>query len=180
MIKKDNIIDILLSPEFNFTQKKNLFSKHFGTDQEGFELSYNSTTGEFIYPEGVETDRNTTTDEHQAESYVVFLCVAQLFDRGYMPNHLKLEGRNYAGNDLGWCDILVKDNDGIEYLIIECKTANISEKDDAFRKYWKKTLHNGDQLFRYFNTYRKAKYLCFFSADYPEYTKKPIDLKECF
>lgn len=171
MITKDNITEILLSPDFGFTKDQNKYKKHFGSDQEGFELSYDADTGEFNYPEGVETDRNTTTDEHQKESYVVFLCVAQLFERGYLPRHFKLEGRNFAGNDLGWCDILVKDNDGVEYLIIECKTADLSKKDDEFRKHWNKTLRNGDQLFRYFNTYRRAKYLCLLSADYPEFTK---------
>ena len=44
------------------------------------------------------------------------------------------------------------------------------KKDDEFTKHWNKTLKNGDQLFRYFNTYRAAKYLCLFAADYPEYT----------
>lgn len=148
-----------------------MFTKHYGSADEGFDLEYNFESGDFIYPNGVEADRNTTMDEHQNESFVVFLCVAQLFDRGYLPQHLKLEGRNYAGNDKGYCDILVKDNNGNPYLIIECKTANVDKKDDEFRKHWAKTMRNGDQLFRYFNTYRRAKYLCLYSADYPEYKK---------
>ena len=171
MITRDNIKEVLLSPPFCFFAKCGVFTKHYGSADEGFDLEYNFVSGEFIYPDGVEADRNTTMDEHQNESFVVFLCVAQLFDRGYLPQHLKLEGRNYAGNDKGYCDILVKDNNGNPYLIIECKTANVDKKDDEFRKHWAKTMRNGDQLFRYFNTYRRAKYLCFYSADYPEYKK---------
>ena len=171
MITRDNIKEVLLSPPFCFFAKCGVFTKHYGSADEGFDLEYNFVSGEFIYPDGVEADRNTTMDEHQNESFVVFLCVAQLFYRGYLPQHLKLEGRNYAGNDKGYCDILVKDNNGNPYLIIECKTANVDKKDDEFRKHWAKTMRNGDQLFRYFNTYRRAKYLCLYSADYPEYKK---------
>lgn len=171
MITRDNIKKVLLSPPFCFFSKLGVFTKHYGSADEGFDLEYNFESGDFIYPNGVEADRNTTMDEHQNESFVVFLCVAQLFDRGYLPQHLKLEGRNYAGNDKGYCDILVKDNNGNPYLIIECKTANVDKKDDEFRKHWAKTMRNGDQLFRYFNTYRRAKYLCLYSADYPEYKK---------
>lgn len=171
MITKNNISAVLLSPPFCFFAKHGVFTKHYGSADEGFDLEYNFELGDFIYPDGVEADRNTTRDEHQNESFVVFLCVAQLFNRGYLPQHLKLEGRNYAGNDKGYCDILVKDNNGNPYLIIECKTANVDKKDDEFRKHWAKTMRNGDQLFRYFNTYRRAKYLCLYSADYPEYKK---------
>ena len=171
MITKNNISAVLLSPPFCFFAKHGVFTKHYGSADEGFDLEYNVELGDFIYPDGVEADRNTTKDEYQNESFVVFLCVAQLFNRGYLPQHLKLEGRNYAGNDKGYCDILVKDNNGNPYLIIECKTANVDKKDDEFRKHWAKTMRNGDQLFRYFNTYRRAKYLCLYSADYPEYKK---------
>lgn len=173
MITKDNIADILLSETFSFTKSRNVFTRHYGTDEEGFDLSYNFGAGTFDYPDGVDLDRSTTQDNHQKESYVVFLCVAQLFAIGYKPNQIKLEGENYKGNKKGFCDILVKDNNGDEYLIIECKTAEIiQKKDDEFRKHWAKTLRNGDQLFRYFNTYRKAKYLCLLAADFPEYRKE--------
>lgn len=128
-------------------------------------------TGKFIYPEGLQADRNTTQEDYQKESYVVFVCVAQLFERGYLPQHIKLEGRNYAGTDMGYCDILVSDNNGEPYLIIECKKADIDKKEDEFRKHWARTMRDGDQLFRYFNTYRKAQYLCMYAADCPEYRK---------
>ena len=173
MITKDNIERILLSDDFAFTKNRNVFTRHYGTDEEGFNLSYNYGAGTFDYPDGVDLDRSTTQDNHQRESYVVFLCVAQLFAIGYKPSQIKLEGENYKGNKKGYCDILVKDNNGDEYLIIECKTAEIiQKKDDEFRKHWAKTLRNGDQLFRYFNTYRKAKYLCLLAADFPEYRKE--------
>lgn len=177
MITKENIREILLSDVFGFTENAGTYSRHYGPADGGFDLAYNSSFGRFEYPEGVVTNRNTTQGEHQNESYVDFLCVAQLFARGYQPRNIVLEGKNYSVNDKGYCDILVvhdnrnnkyKDD---QYLIIECKTADLAQKDDEFRKHWVKTLRNGDQLFRYFNTYRRAHYLCMYAADYPEYTK---------
>lgn len=175
MITKDNIAEILLSETFNFTKKGNIYTRHYGTDGNGFDLKYNEAKKEFDYPQGidgVESGRRTTMDAHQRESYVVFLCVSQLFARGYEPKHIKLEAQNYESLRKGFCDILVRDGseEKVEFLIIECKTADLSKKTDEFRKHWAKTLRNADQLFRYFNTYRRAKYLCLFSCDFPAYT----------
>lgn len=177
MITKENIREVLLSEPFCFHEDAGTFSRHYGPEDGGFNLTYNSAFGQFEYPEEVIADRNTTQDEHQKESFVVFLCVAQLFARGYQPRNIVLEGKNYSGTDKGYCDILVVQDNRNEkykedqYLIIECKTADLAQKDDEFRKHWVKTLRNGDQLFRYFNTYRRAHYLCMYAADYPEYTK---------
>lgn len=172
MITQSNIKQILLAEPFNFQEVHGTYTRHYGTPDEGFDLSYNYKAGFFDYPNGVEADRSTTQDNHQKESFVVFLCVAQLFALGYQPKHIKLEGKNYSGTDKGYCDILIKNNDREEFIIIECKTAELTKKDDEFRKHWAKTMRNGDQLFRYFNTYRKARYLCMLSADFPEYKKE--------
>lgn len=170
MITKDNIQKVLL--DLKFFSNHGVYTRHFGSADEGFDLEYNYNTGKFIYPEGLQADRNTTQEDYQKESYVVFVCVVQLFERGYLPQHIKLEGRNYAGTDMGYCDILVSDNNGEPYLIIECKTADVDKKkEDQFRKHWARTMRDGDQLFRYFNTYRKAQYLCMYAADCPEYRK---------
>lgn len=170
MITKDNIQKVLL--DLKFFSNHGVYTRHFGSADEGFDLEYNYNTGKFNYPVGLQADRNTTQEDYQKESYVVFVCVAQLFERGYLPQHIKLEGRNYAGTDTGYCDILVSDNNGDPYLIVECKKADIDKKEDEFRKHWARTMRDGDQLFRYFNTYRKAQYLCMYAADYPEYSKK--------
>ncbi|MBR3812648.1 MAG: restriction endonuclease subunit S [Spirochaetaceae bacterium] len=131
-----------------------------------FALSVDLKNEQFLYPDEIHFDRGTTLDFHQQESFVVFECIARLFAVGYRPENLWLEGKNYQGQDLGWIDILVKDNNEIEYLIIECKTSDSTAKEDEFSKHWKKTLSNGDQLFRYFNTYSKAQYLCLYTADF--------------
>ena len=93
MITKENIKEVLLSEPFCFAEDAGTFSRHYGPEDGGFNLAYNAAFGQFEYPEEVIADRNTTQDEHQKESLVVFLCVAQLFARGYQPRNIVLEGK---------------------------------------------------------------------------------------
>ena len=130
MITKDNIQKVLL--DLKFFSNHGVYTRHFGSADEGFDLEYNYNTGKFNYPVGLQADRNTTQEDYQKESYVVFVCVAQLFERGYLPQHIKLEGRNYAGADTGYCDILVSDNNGEPYLIVECKRQILIRKRMSF------------------------------------------------
>ena len=74
MITKDNIQTVLL--ELKFISNHGVYTRHFGSADEGFDLEYNFNVGEFIYPDGVQADRNTTQDEHQNESFVVFVFLA--------------------------------------------------------------------------------------------------------
>lgn len=167
MITKDNFKNVLLS--IGFTSDDEIyFSKVYDNDtSDEFELHVDFQNNKFEYPPELNKDRNTTLDFHQNESFVVFECLVRLFDVGYKPNNIVLEGKNYEGQSLGWIDILVRDNEKTEYLIIECKTSNDGSKgDDEFSKHWKRTLQNGDQLFRYFNTFSKARFLCLYTADF--------------
>ena len=168
MITKENFQKVLQALGFYLvTGSDYIFQNTYGDSTDSsFALTVDLEKEQFQYPEGIHFDRGTTLDFHQQESFVVFECIARLFAVGYRPENLWLEGKNYQGQDLGWIDILVKDNTETEYLIIECKTSDSTAKEDEFSKHWKRTLSNGDQLFRYFNTYSKAQYLCLYTADY--------------
>lgn len=168
MITLENFQKVLESLGFYLVEgSDSLYQNTYGESSDsGFALTVDLKNGQFLYPEGIHFDRGTTLDFHQQESFVVFECIARLFAVGYRPGNLWLEGKNFSGQDLGWIDILVKDNSCTEYLIIECKTSDSTAKEDEFSKHWKKTLANGDQLFRYFNTYSKAQYLCLYTADF--------------
>lgn len=168
MITIDNFKKVLEALGFYLeTGTDFLYQNTYGESTDSsFALSVDLKNEQFLYPDEIHFDRGTTLDFHQQESFVVFECIARLFAVGYRPENLWLEGKNYQGQDLGWIDILVKDNNEIEYLIIECKTSDSAAKEDEFSKHWKKTLSNGDQLFRYFNTYSKAQYLCLYTADF--------------
>lgn len=170
MITKENFKQVLEQLGFyKIIDEEEKYQNVYGENADSsFHLSVDFEQEKFLYPEEINADRVTTLDFHQNESFVVFECLHRLFSVGYRPENIWLEGKNYQGHDLGWIDILVKDNTGTEYLIIECKTSDSSKnaKNDEFTKHWKKTLNNGDQLFRYFNTYSKAQYLCLYTADY--------------
>lgn len=49
MITKNNISAVLLSPPFCFFAKHGVFTKHYGSADEGFDLEYNVELGDFIY-----------------------------------------------------------------------------------------------------------------------------------
>lgn len=119
------------------------------------------TAKEITYPQGLKVYRNKICKFSKPENFVVLECITSLLDQHYKPHHIELErpvpgGHNDAG---GYCDILVHDNDGKSFLIIECKKA------DKFDEFWKKTLVDGDQLFRYYNSYRQAQALCMYTSD---------------
>lgn len=170
MITKENFKQVLDELGFyKLVNNENQYQNVYGdTSDNSFSLSVDFEQEKFLYPEEIKADRSTTLDFHQNESFVVFECLHRLFSVGYRPENIFLEGKNYQGHDLGWIDILVKDNTGTEYLIIECKTSDSSIKEDEFEKHWKRTLNNGDQLFRYFNTYSKAQFLCLYTADFED------------
>ncbi len=119
----------------------------------------------FDYPEGIKIHRETTCNFSAPENLVVFECVEALLSMGYKPWQLVLEkgvpgGHKDAG---GYCDITVQDNEGVPYIIIECKTTT-GEENDEFQKAWSDTRRNGSQLFNYFNSNRQAKFLCLYAS----------------
>lgn len=157
MITKDNFKEVL--QELGFTESDNKYFKTFGnTDTE---ISVDFSTETFDYPKGITFGRKTTCDFHQNENFVVFECVCRLLDLGYKPENLELEAT--IGNDRGatntFLDILIKDNYGNNYLIIECKTAGTE-----FEEHWKKVEEHGGQLFNYYTLFR-TNHLCMYASD---------------
>lgn len=144
-----------------------MYSKIF--EKSGAVMAVDFTNKRLIYPEEVTAERETTKNFHQPENFVVFECVAALLDRGYFPDQIILEKGMPGGHGDtgGFCDIIVKDNNGNEYLLIECKTTEQTENDE-FNKAWRLMLQNGGQLFNYYNSYRKAQYICLYTSDWAD------------
>ena len=161
MITRSNFPELLIS--LGFTPTNKIYYKTIN----GYELKVDFANEKLIYPEGIRYGRETTVNFSQAENFVVFECVHNLLQSGYKPEHIILEQGMPGGHGDtgGFCDIIVQDNDGVEYLLIECKTAD-DGKSREFSKAWAKMLKNGGQLFNYFNTYRRAKWLCLYCADF--------------
>ena len=129
MITKENFKQVLEQLGFyKIIDEEEKYQNVYGENADSsFHLSVDFEQEKFLYPEEINADRVTTLDFHQNESFVVFECLHRLFSVGYRPENIWLEGKNYQGHDLGWIDILVKDNTGTEYLIIECKTSDSSK-----------------------------------------------------
>lgn len=167
MIKKENLEKVLLELNYIKHSKRNIYIKEWTALDCSIQVDFNNE--KIIYPKdkGMIIHRNTTCNFSEPENFVVLECITSLLDRGYKPEHIELEKPMPGGHDDtgGFCDILVKDNAGKTFILIECK------KESDFDKYWKKTLADGDQLFRYYNSYRQAQALCLYMSDFTDDNK---------
>ncbi len=167
MIKKENLKQVLLA--LNYIKKAH--KEEYVKEWISFDccISVNFKNEKIIYPEdkGMIIHRKTTCNFSEPENFVVLECITSLLDKGYKPEHIELEKPMPGGHDDtgGFCDIQVKDNTGKTFLLIECK------KENEFEKFWKKTLADGDQLFRYYNSYRSAQALCLYMSDFTDDNK---------
>ncbi len=65
----------------------------------------------------------TTSNFENSENFVVLECVNRLLEKGYAPKSIALEKKYPLGRNLkGKLDIVVADNEGKSFLMIECKT----------------------------------------------------------
>lgn len=112
--------------------------------------------------DGIKCGDLTTSNFENSENFVVLECINRLLEKGYAPKNLYLEYKFPLGrNEKGKLDILVFDNDGKAYLMIECKTWGTE-----FSKETKKMLKNGGQLFSYYVQDKATKYLCLYTSRY--------------
>lgn len=162
MIDQSNLKEFLMSIGFqqNAGYAFDALEKSFGED---IAISVDFTTKQIIYPTGIEADRDTTKNFSHNENFVVLECVCQLLKQGYRPKQIVLEPKTPGGREDSnfYCDILLRNNNNEPYMLIECKTAG-----EEFEDAWNKTKQDGGQLFRYYNSYRKAQYLCLYSSNY--------------
>lgn len=175
MISKENFYKAIEVLGFRRNGNSMIWSKCFGSLDCVMEadMSENKPT----YPEQIQSDSNTTRNFSQPESYVVFICIAMLLDKGYRPEHIYLEKTWALGHSAksGRADITVYDENGNNVLfIIECKRAG-KDFSDA-----RKLLFEGrddKQLFSYLAQARSAKWLQLLAIDYDE-EKKDIKIFE--
>ena len=134
------------------------FCKYFnkGTVNE-CKIEVDFEKNKFTYPKELTIHRNTTTNFSSNENFVIFEVVNRLLEIGYLPKQIELEFSISIGRGkekiTAWSDVLIKDNEGRYYAIIEAKT-NGKEFDSA----WKKTINdNGYQLFSYVDQLRNSE-----------------------
>lgn len=98
------------------------------------------------YGEQIAAESKTTQNFSQAENFVVLECVDRLLQKGYKPQNIILEKTWPSGHGTsGRLDICVNREDGVPYMLIECKTYG-----KEYKKESTKTHKDGGQLFTYF------------------------------
>lgn len=175
MIKKDNIKQLLSLLDYS-TKDNNLYVKSF---EDASSIMVDLKNEKIHYPQEIKVNDKTTSNFEHPENFVVFECINRLLSKGYISRNLELEPRWQLGRGAsgGKADILVKDNHGHEYLIIECKTYG-AEYDSA----WNDTLSNGAQLFSYAQQVKRTGYLCLYTSNIDDdkiiYNNKIITIKD--
>lgn len=167
MITKENFRSVLECLEF--TESDDKYFKTYGSGENSYEMAVDFRTQKLEYADGIIAGRDTTKDFHQNENFVVFECVCRLLECGYEPKNIILEATSGVagrGQTQTYLDILIKDNNGNNYLIIECKTAG-----KEFEEAWSKVKKNGGQLFNYWTLFG-TKHLCLYASDYSSETNK--------
>ena len=161
MINTNNLRQLLQYLEFK-QENTNLLSK---TYPNGAYLKVDFENQRLIYPTDLEfkVSGEFTTNFGSSENAVVFECVDRLFTKGYKPEHIELEPKWSVGHGAsgGRADILIKDNSGNPYLIIECKTFGYE-----FNKEWNNTLEYGGQIFTYIEQEKSVKFVCLYASQF--------------
>ena len=168
MIKKDNIKELLELMNYS-TDDDNLYIRFFDNSAC---IMVDLKEKSIKYPDDLKVNDKTTSNFEHPENFVVLECVTRLLAKGYFAKNLELEPRWQLGRGAsgGKADILVKDNNGHEFLIIECKTFG-----EEFEKAWKKTLVDGDQLFSYAQQIKRTQYLCLYASNIENKTITYVD-----
>lgn len=169
MITIDNLRPLLATLGYNKTKgTTEVWIRSFEASSSMIIVDFEEET--IRYPEGLKVNRATTTNFSQPENFVVLECITRLLSLGYTPRQLELEKSTPKGHGEGggYCDIIIQDNEGKVFALVECKTVDSTKSSDEFRRAWSKMKKDGGQLFNYFNTFRQATALCLYASDWVE------------
>lgn len=159
MIKASNLKAVLGA--LGFAAEGEIYEKKFPAYGTDVSMSVNFGTKKLVYPSEIRgRERNDGFDA--PENFVVFECVNRLLEKGYRPDHIELEKEWHLGHDAksGRADICISDEKGSMLLIIECKTWG-----KEFDKAYKDTMHDGAQLFSYWQQEQSTKWLLLYASD---------------
>lgn len=167
MITIDNLRPLLATLGYNKTKgATEVWIRSFEASSSMIIVDFEEET--IRYPEGLKVNRETTTNFSQPENFVVLECITRLLSLGYTPRQLELEKSTPKGHGEGggYCDIIIQDNEGKVFALVECKTMGSTKRSDEFHRAWSKMKKDGGQLFNYFNTFRQATALCLYASDW--------------
>ena len=177
MITISNLKDVLNS--IGYKEGKDSFIKEY--QEFGCAIIVNFKEKTIQYPEesGLKVHKKTTCNFSESENFVVLECVTRLLDKGYRPEHIELEKTWSLGHEQksGRADVLVKEDTGKTLFIIECKTYG-----KEYEKALKDTIHDGAQLFSYWQQEKHCKWLALYTSTLNkgkvEYKVRAIDCSD--
>ena len=177
MITISNLKDVLNS--IGYKEDKDTFIKEY--QEFGCAIIVNFKEQTIQYPEesGLKVHKKTTCNFSESENFVVLECVTRLLDKGYRPEHIELEKTWSLGHEQksGRADVLVKEDTGKTLFIIECKTYG-----KEYEKALKDTIHDGAQLFSYWQQEKHCKWLALYTSTLNkgkvEYKVRAIDCSD--
>lgn len=175
MITKENLKEFLQKLNFIPDKSGEVFTKNYQNDN----ILINFKSQKIIYPKELICGDKTSSNFDHPENFVVLECIDRLLTSGYAPSNLEIERKWKLGRDQksGKADIIVKDNQGSTYMIIECKTFGME-----YKKELSKMIENGGQLFSYYQQETSAKFLLLYTADFDSNISKneyfAIDLSD--
>lgn len=159
MITTSNLEKVL--EHLGFVKSTDIYSKSYDNKTT---INIDFKKEKIIYPAEIKKGDETTCNFSHYENFVVLECVDRLLSKGYKAKHIELEPRWRLGRESktsGKADIVVKNQKGKTYIIIECKTAGAE-----FNKEWNNMQKDGGQLFSYFQQDKDAKFLCLYTSDF--------------
>ncbi|THK41101.1 restriction endonuclease subunit S [Methylophaga sp. SB9B] len=159
-IKTSEIKTLLNALGFTrFDGDKDIYYKNYPSN-DNYVLKVDFDEEKIDYGNKIKLGDLTTSNFESTENFVVLDCVDKLLVKGYPTQNLSLEHKWPMGRkEKGKLDVLVFDNDGKAYLMIECKTWG-----EEYDKEKKKMQRDGGQLFSYFQQDKAAQYLCLYAS----------------
>jgi len=157
-MKQKKLIQVL-----GFKPKENTSGIYFKTYSkcDNYEIQIDFENENFNFGEKIKAESKTTHNFSQAENWVVFECVNRLLEKGYQPQNIVLEKTWATGHGTsGRLDILITQENGSAYLMIECKTWG-----NEFEKEFKSLERNGGQLFTYFQQDKNAEVVMLYASE---------------
>ena len=158
-----SVIDIeLLLKAFGFSLEEGsagVWLKNY-SNHENYKIKVHVNEQKIDYGKKIVLGDKSTCNFKAKENFVVLECVNRLLEKGYSPKNITLEKTFPTGHGTsGKLDILVNHDNGVPYLMIECKTYGVE-----FDKALKRILKDGGQLFTYFQQDKKADVLVLYAS----------------
>lgn len=149
-----------LAQVIGFQAKENASGVFIKKYQDGYILEIDFDKKTFHFGGKIKIQGKDFQNITKPEDWVVLECVNRLLETGYKPENISLEKVYPAGHGFsGRLDICVTQEEGSEFLLIECKTYG-----KEFDKEFSRIKKDGGQLFTYFKFSNKADLIMLYAS----------------